>query len=299
MTRIVARKARDMQHRLLTKGLALAAGLLLAASIITPATAGPETPNRGRYAALGDSYAAGLGNETLLPGGGVSGRTAEAYPVLLAGAANKVTFLASSGATTQIVLADQVPLIPRGARQITLTVGGNDIGFGVVALACAGDPASVACVTALANAQQALLELPDDLGELMTAVRTRAPHAQIYVTGYPLLFQPLAQAEFCAPIQQLNPLITPPTLLQADALVVGLNAVIEGVVVTASFQDARVEFVDVTDEFPTGLCGGNLIYPPLPDPAATPPFASSSLHPTALGQQAYADAIADANFVTG
>ncbi|HSO70814.1 MAG TPA: SGNH/GDSL hydrolase family protein [Arachnia sp.] len=275
-----------MQHRLLTKGLALAAGLLLAATTITPATAGQLTPNRARYAALGDSYAAGVG---VAP--------SEAYPVLLAGKANKVTFLAESGATTVAVLTEQVPLVPTTARQITLTVGGNDIGFGVVALACAGDPESVACVAALANAQQALLDLPGDLAELMTAVRTRAPHAQIYVTGYPLLFQPLDQAGFCMPIQQLNPLITPTTLMQADALVDGLNAVIEGVVATVNFQDERVEFVDVIDEFPTGLCGGNLIYPPMP--ISPTEFAPSSLHPTTLGQQAYAAAIAGAGFVTG
>ena len=55
------------------------------------------TPNRGRYAALCDSYAAGVGNQPL-KNAGVSLRSAAAYPVLLADQVNNVTFLAVSGA---------------------------------------------------------------------------------------------------------------------------------------------------------------------------------------------------------
>lgn len=66
--------------RFRTAVVAAAASLALVGAAAQPAEAGPNTPNRGRYAAIGDSYAAGFGASV-------------AYPVLLAGKANKVTFL--------------------------------------------------------------------------------------------------------------------------------------------------------------------------------------------------------------
>lgn len=65
-------------NRILTGLLAGAAALALAAAGGTTASAAqPVLVNRGLYAALGDSFAAGVGNPTL-PGAGTSGRSASA-----------------------------------------------------------------------------------------------------------------------------------------------------------------------------------------------------------------------------
>lgn len=264
-----------MQHRLLTKGVALAAGLLLAAAAVTPAAAGPLSPNRDRYAALGDSYAAGLGVSA-----------SEAYPALLAGRVNKVTALAESGATTVQVLAEQVPMVPSTARQITLTVGGNDVGFGDIAIACASGPA--ACAAALQQERPLAAQLPTNLTMLIQSLKQRAPMATVYVTGYPVLFE--VGMSGCATL--------PPELWgYAAAFDQATRDLNDAVGYIAAANGAT--FVDVEDGFGgQGLCNpsSTLLYPPMPEPSSPTGFSPVPLHPTAAGQAVYAAAIEAAGF---
>lgn len=254
-----------MQHRLLAKGVALAAGLLLAAAAITPAAAGPLSPNRDRYAALGDSYAAGLGVSA-----------SEAYPALLAGKVNKVTTVAESGATTVQVLADQVPMVPSTAQQITLTVGGNDVGFIAVAQACASDPA--ACEGAIAAAASGLPAMGQSLATLIGALKIKAPQATIYVTGYPHVFQP-SMTSGCPSL----PTIPAGALFAADAAVDSMNGVIQ----QAAVMTGAV-YVDV--DMPARMCTAPNGYIAATWDGGVP------LHPTAAGQAVYAAAIGAAGF---
>lgn len=248
--------------RFRTAAIAAAAALALAGAAASPAEAGPLTPNRGRYAALGDSYAAGAGNQPL-KNAGTSWRSAAAYPVLLADQENKVTFLAVSGATTVSVAAQQVPQIPRGVTQVTLTAGGNDVGFGMVAAACSG-PDMQACSMAVQAAAQKLPGMAANLSGLIQAVQEQAPRAEIYVTGYPILFQ-------CP---------THPVLAQVDAANQQLNAAIAGVAMVNG-----ATYVDVTGAFAGhGLCQG-------PSSWIMGPDSPAPLHPTAAGQRAYAAAV--------
>lgn len=247
--------------RFRTVAVAAAAALALAGVAAQPAEASPDTPNRGRYAALGDSYAAGLGSSV-------------AYPVLLAGKANKVNFLAVSGATTQDVAATQVDRITPGVRQVTLTVGGNDVDFGPVVEACA-PPAldSPACAAALQAAAEKLPVMATNLAALIQQVQERAPRAEIYVTGYPILFQ--AAGTGC-----------PEALLAFDAANAQLNAIIQGVAVANG-----ATFVDVTGEFAGhGICSA--------DSWILGRDSAAPLHPTTEGQQAYADAIEATSFTS-
>lgn len=284
-------------HRLLKGLLAGTAALALAATGATTASAAqPILVNRGLYSAVGDSFAAGVGNPTL-PGAGASFRSADAYPVLLAGKANKVTFLAASGATTLDVMA-QVAYVPSGARQITVTVGGNDFGFASLALACAGGLTTSPCVAAQGAARAGQEALPANLATVIAALHAQAPAAHIYVTGYPLLFQPDMTASVPCPTLRYEPT----ALAAADQITANLNAVIAGVVATVDPTGLVVEYVDVTgaEEFGGhGLCDGteSYIFPPTFDPATSMPMPSS-LHPNAAGQKAYAEAIADAGFVS-
>jgi lysophospholipase L1-like esterase len=277
--------------------LAGAAALTLAVTGVTTASAAqPVLVNRGLYAAVGDSFAAGVGNPTL-PGAGASLRSADAYPVLLAGKATKVTFLAASGATTATVLA-QVPYVPGGARQITVTVGGNDFGFVSLAMGCAGGLQTPSCSAAQSAARAGQQALPVNLTGVITALHAQAPAAHIYVTGYPLLFQP--QMTISGPSCPLPYAAT--ALAAADQITATLNGVIAGVVSGVDSTGSVVTYVDVTgrDAFGGhGLCDGaaSYIFPPTFDPGTSVPMPSS-LHPTPAGQMAYAEAIVDAGFRT-
>lgn len=268
-------------HALLTS----AAALTLIFTAAVPASAGPLTPNRARYAAVGDSYAAGVGN-TPLKHAGTTGRSASAYPVVLAGRGNKVTFLAESGATTVDVMTNQVRNVLPSTQQITVTIGGNDVGFATVALTCAASPGP-ACDAAIAGAGAAISALPEKLGALLAQLQQKAPGATIYVTGYPMLFQATMAAESCPGL----PGYDVSAMGLADAGTAQLNSVIRGTAMALGFK-----YVDVTPEFVGhGLCDGtnSFIFPPTfsgghPDP--------SSLHPNAAGQAAYARAIEATTF---
>ena len=167
------------QKFLVAVGVALvvAVATALPAQAAKPLPLGPTT-----YAALGDSFAAGFGAGTSVNGG----QTAQAYPVVLAGPGN-VTFLAvASGGTTATVTGSQVPSVPATAQQVTLTVGGNDLGFVDKATACFQDPSKCGLTQ---DDLVKLAALPVSLKTTIAAIHEQAPAATIYVTGYPLLFQ--------------------------------------------------------------------------------------------------------------
>jgi lysophospholipase L1-like esterase len=166
------------QKFLVAVGVALvvAVATALPAQAAKPLPLGPTT-----YAALGDSFAAGFGAGTSVNGG----QTAQAYPVVLAGP--NVTFLAVwSGGTTGTVTESQVPHVPATAQQVTLTVGGNDLGFVDKATACFQDPSKCGLTQ---DDLVKLAALPVSLKTTIAAIHEQAPAATIYVTGYPLLFQ--------------------------------------------------------------------------------------------------------------
>jgi len=286
-------------HKLVAaKGTAL----LLAAAAATPAAAAPQP--RTSIAALGDSYAAGYG--IALPSAqNPCAQSAKAYPLKLSPGRADVEFLACSGATTMsntdmpinTVLA-QLEGISPDAQIVTLTVGGNDIGFASLALACAGGFATETCLAAQTAAQAGQAALPVNLVTVLTALRAQAPNAHIYVTGYPLLFQPeLTLSGYSCPVLPYDP----NALATADQITGTLNGVIAGVVTGLDQTGSVIEYVDVTgdDAFGGhGLCdgAGSYIFAPTFDPVSTMPLPSS-LHPTPAGHLAYAEAIVDAGFL--
>ena len=98
-----------------------------------PAYAAPQT-----LVAVGDSFASGVGSFVYYNDGTDCYRSPFSYPSQLAAATRlPLTLLACSGATTADVLNEQVPLIPEGADLVTVTVGGNDIGYRPVLTTCA------------------------------------------------------------------------------------------------------------------------------------------------------------------
>ncbi len=270
-----------LSKRTITTAIAAGVGVIaLVAGSAAPAHAGPNTPNRDRYAALGDSIPAGVGSSTQA-----------SYPALIAGKVNKVTMAATSGATTSSALA-QVGRIAPKAQQVTITVGANDVGWTGVAVACATG-GQAACATALGAAATAVSGVPMGVATLVTAVRAQAPGATVYVTGYPALFQPTFGSATLSFTCAALPGFDAAQLEAFDQAIAGLNqAIASGAAATGA------TYVDVTEEFTDhGLCSGPGSYINPPTLTSTG-YAQSSLHPNAAGQAAYAKALAEAGVHT-
>lgn len=163
-------------------------GLLATLALVLtplPASAAPRT-----LVGLGDSYGSGVGAFLYYHDATECYRSPFAYPSLLAGATGlELTLAACSGATTADVLAEQLEEVTAGTDYATITVGGNDVGFADVVTACAL-PGWLGDCSGTIDAGLRILrtELPDRLDGVYAAVRSRAPDAEVAVTGYPLLF---------------------------------------------------------------------------------------------------------------
>ncbi|MGY1669160.1 SGNH/GDSL hydrolase family protein [Geodermatophilus sp. SYSU D00710] len=218
--------------------VALTVGLTVAA---TPAArAAPPID----YVALGDSSSSGQGAGPYDLGGPPCWRSSAAYGPLWAQqhTARSFALLACSGATTLDVLATQVPQIPRTTDLVTLTVGGNDVGFWPVMQTCTFAPDDQTCLAAIEQGRLiATTVLPLRLSALLVAVHRAAPHARVVVLGYPRLFE-------LGPCPAPVPNETRRTALNAGADL--LDQVIG--TVTRAVGDT---FVDVRDRFTGhGIC---------------------------------------------
>jgi lysophospholipase L1-like esterase len=174
-------------HALLTFLTAL--GLVAGVSAIPAAASSSST-----YYGLGDSIAAGTGAEPTASLTLPCLQSSLAYPTQIAAAKNlAATNLGCYGATTidepgsANSVQSQAMQLTKYVRNVTITVGANDVGAGNVAVTCETNAA--ACQQAIAYSTLVLLpQLPAKLAATISAVRAHAPAAHITFTGYPLLF---------------------------------------------------------------------------------------------------------------
>ncbi|MEU9107357.1 SGNH/GDSL hydrolase family protein [Streptomyces xanthophaeus] len=166
--------------------LALAAASI---GLAQPASAAAEAGER--YVALGDSYSSGVGAGSYLSDSGSCQRSSKAYPSLWA-AANapaSFSFTACSGATTGTVKSSQLTPLNSTTTLVSVTAGGNDVGFANVMQTCVLQ-SEATCVSAVDNAiAQVNNTLPGSLSSLYGAIRTKAPQARVVVLGYPRFYQ--------------------------------------------------------------------------------------------------------------
>lgn len=162
-------------------GAALVAVVALLALGAVPASAAGAG-----YVALGDSYSSGVGAGDYIGSSGACERSPNAYPALWAArTGTSVQSVACSGAATSDVTANQLPALTSSTRLVSLTVGGNDVGFASIMTDCILKGSS-ACVSEVAAAEsQARAILPGRLDALYAAIRTRAPQARLVVLDYP------------------------------------------------------------------------------------------------------------------
>ncbi|MBC3192116.1 SGNH/GDSL hydrolase family protein [Pseudonocardia sp. C8] len=167
-----------------------------------------DTAPVGRYVALGDSYAAGplVPVQTGRPAGCM--RSTNNYPQVLARSSGfgQVTDVSCSGATTEDMTApQQVHLGPNppqldaldGSESlVTVTIGGNDIGFGEIIAECSRRSSQnlfgAACkdfYTADGEDQLAerIEETAPKVAAVLSGIRDRAPAARVAVVGYPTI----------------------------------------------------------------------------------------------------------------
>lgn len=189
----------------------VAAVVLACSPLLAPAASAADTSGTAglNYVALGDSYSAGFGL-TPLTGAPVAGcaQSSSNYPHRVAAALGmNLTDVTCSGATTANITGPQPTLGGTAPAQIsalnaetdvvTLTIGGNDVGFSAIAASCVAlsptgplalTPTVPNCASVLAadpslTALQAAL--PASITSALTAVKSAAPNAKIFVLGYP------------------------------------------------------------------------------------------------------------------
>src|SRR6516225_7717275 len=151
----------------------------LAAGIIgtgIPAQAAPAV----NYVALGDSYSSGVGAGSV---SGSCGQSPNAYPALWATASSPASFkfAACSGATTSDVIGSQLSSLSASTTLVSITIGGNDVGFTSIMETCILESTS-ACESAVSQAEQyANTTLPGNLSTMFADIKADAPNAKVVV----------------------------------------------------------------------------------------------------------------------
>jgi len=258
----------SLPARALRCAIALAA---LAAPLVFHVPAGSAAPApRLAYDALGDSYASGYGAPPYLD---ACGRSPLGYPGLVNGRARIQldAFVACAGATTvSTVTGGQLAALSSATDLVTLSDGGNDIGWSSTVGAClVGTDAQ--CAGAIAQTQSRVAGvLPGLLDSLYSQVRADAPNAEVIVTGYPRLFSPEYGAYMGA---------SPAEQVALNSGADQLDAVIAAAAARHGF-----DYVSVTNQF-VGH-GVNS-----PEPWLHGALDQAAFHPTPEGYEVYAGAV--------
>src|ERR1700743_1987189 len=134
------------------------------------ASAQPSAAPATRYVALGDSYSSGDGAGSY--SGGSCDRSAYAYPQQGADAHGPAAFalVACAGATTGDVLSSQVSALSASTTLVSISIGGNDVGFSSVMETCVLESTS-SCQSAVAGAEaKAANPLPSELDRVVPTI---------------------------------------------------------------------------------------------------------------------------------
>lgn len=188
------------------------------------------------YVAMGDSYSSGAG----APPYGLCFQSAGSYAPRWAAThtVSSFLFVACGGVTSQ-QMGPQYLALSRFTDLVTVTIGGNDVGFADVVLAC-GTGSDAQCTAAVDKAvASGNSVLPSRLDGVYSKIKQRAPRAEVVVLGYPRLVEPDGTCLTATKRAALN--------RGADSL----NAVI-----SQAAARADVTYLDARDQFAGhGACG--------------------------------------------
>ena len=142
------------------------------------------------YVALGDSYSSGVGAGSYTSSSGSCLRSTKAYSALWAAAHAPASYVsaACSGAKTTDVTGSQLGSLSAATTLVSITIGGNDVGFSGVLTDCVLYGTST-CVSEINAAEaKARSTLPGLLDTVYGAIQARAPLAHVVVLGYPRFY---------------------------------------------------------------------------------------------------------------
>lgn len=206
-----------LRHRVHPRVLSILGGFILgglgvvAAALLIRRRRRPPATN-AYYVALGSSFAAGLGLGPRAPGSPrISQRGVDGYPQQLARLLQVPSFtdMTSSGSTVrqvlrggQFLLGPQIDALGPDTRLVTLTAGGNDIGYvGDLTFMAYGNaggllgaPLRLAKGKPKAASKRDFRELDENLRATLREIRRRSPRAQVVVATYPAI---LPEAGIC------------------------------------------------------------------------------------------------------
>ncbi|MEX2476229.1 SGNH/GDSL hydrolase family protein [Marinobacter sp.] len=142
------------------------------------------------YVALGDSAASGngTGNPDLDYN---CFRSSDAYAPIIASERDntQLKFVACSGATTDDVVDSQIAALSKKTDFVTLSVGGNDVGFIELILNCGFYWDEWQCLHTADEIHRRIdEELPAKLDQAYAAIKKKASKATIMNLGYPRFF---------------------------------------------------------------------------------------------------------------
>jgi lysophospholipase L1-like esterase len=235
------------------------------------------------YVALGDSFSSGEGAPPYAPGGGACNVSELAWPRrLYADVAGFVSLdsRACAGARTEHLTGpwekrSQPPQIPSAPDEritlVTLTIGGNDLGFGDIVGTCV-------LARCAAPDEESLAALTEELTtSVYPALHAAFPKARIVHVGYPRLTPaPGKPVEGCDWLDEEDQ-------VRAAAILTALDDAIEQ---AADRSDGAVEFLDMTEAF-----AGHELCTPTSwlNPVG---LGTGHAHPNAAGQRGIEEAVA-------
>jgi lysophospholipase L1-like esterase len=154
------------------------------------------------YVALGDSYAAGTGLPQQTDA--ECRRSSGSYPAWIAETYKPAVFkdVTCSGATTRSLwnkqgsAAPQVNALTKDTDLVTVTLGGNDLGFSDVLTTCVlaglstreGTPCRDQLLGSGKNLDADFAKLSTRVPDMLADIKRRSPQARVVVVGYPNLF---------------------------------------------------------------------------------------------------------------
>jgi lysophospholipase L1-like esterase len=201
------------------RGARAAAAVAAVLAAMLPASAAAQARDTaagfpGAYVALGDSYTSGPGIPDQVPGSYLCFRSDHNYPSLVAQALKPTSFtdVSCAGATTgsmtglQGLAAPQFNALGVQDRLVTVGIGGNDVGFALVAIICLAlaplDPGGAPCRAYYTSGgtdriAAAIAQTAPKIAAVLQGIHQRAPRARVLLIGYPDILP--ASASDCAP----------------------------------------------------------------------------------------------------
>jgi len=148
------------------------------------------------YVALGDSFSSGVGAGNYDAVEPQCKRSFNAYSHRWIGEFSEDSFttfkvVACSGATTVDVQAKQLSALSDQTTMVTMTIGGNDLGFASVITLCL--LTTIVEDVCIDEAEAAGIHARQKMGPILDAlyknIRAAAPNAKVFILGYPHIFE--------------------------------------------------------------------------------------------------------------